>query len=85
MGVQLANPVSRQSRPPGCGESGLDDLTVVRPRPSSPPRLTGAAWEAQESSSESNPRGGVSFFLYTDNAPLTNLVMFYMGNEELKL
>ena len=83
--MQLANPVSRQSRPPGCGESGLDDLTMVKPRPSSPPRLTEAAWEAQESSSESNPRGGVTFILYTDNAPLTNVVTFYMGNEEQKL
>lgn len=83
--MQLANPVSRQSRPPGCGESGLDDLTMVKPRPSSPPRLTGAAWEAQESSSESNPWGGVTFILYIDNASLTNVVMFYMGNEEQKL
>lgn len=29
-----------------------------------------------------NPRGAVTFILYIDNTPLTNMVMFYMGNDE---
>lgn len=65
----MANPVSRQSRPPRCGESGRDDLTAVRPRPVKP-SLThvgerGEGRGGKESSSDSNPRGGVTFILYT--------------------
>ena len=84
--MQLAHPVSRQSRspPPRCGESGLEDLSAVR----SPGQVlldSRGEGVGQESSSESNPRGGVTFILYTDNAPLTNVIRFYMGNEEQKL